>query len=436
MLNDDAAPRRFPWRPCLLVFLVALVVRLYFMFRLVPGDALLPSSDWELDAIAMSLVRTGQFANPYIEPTGRTAHLAPIPPLLLAAIYRVFGITVLGGILAWLSRMFFQSAIWGLLPWIGERTGLGSKAGLTGGLAGALFPQWLAHGEALAAVLMGILVVAIMLRWRRLFDVTAADAAGPAGVGFPSPVSALLLGAAFGVSFHVQPVFLLVFLGYLGFELWRRSDRGKWRSAGLVLAAAFAVCLPWGVRNYRALDAVVFVRSNLGLELRMGNHEGATANISDLHFDEYHRHPRTSRAAAIELRDMGEVAYMRESRREAMAWIGAHPGEFLRLTAKRIRYFWLGPLDHPATAFLFAALTGLAMLGAVQALRSLPAARSAALLLPLLTFPLVYYLVPWQRRYRFPIEWILFLLAGAAVWGWQRSRSVAPEAVEGPSRSP
>ena len=51
--------------------------------------------------------------------------------------------------------------------------------------------------------------------------------------------------------------------------------------------------------------------------------------------------------------------------------------------------------------------------------------------------PPVYYLVPWQHRYRFPIEWMLFLLAGAGVW-WllapqpeaeaPRPEAAAPEA--------
>jgi hypothetical protein len=313
----------------------------------------------------------------------------------------VFGITLLGGIVGWLLRIVFQSAIWGLLPWIGERTGLGWKAGLTGGLAGALFPQWLAHGEALASVLMGLLVVAIVRRWDSV----------------PRSGSSLLLGAAFGIAFHVQPVFLVVFLGYMGFELWRRSDRARWGSAGLVLLGALLVSIPWGIRNYRAFDAVFFVRSNLGLELRMGNHEGATANIDDPHFD-HAPHPRTRREEAIKVRDVGEVAYMRESGREALAWIGSHPKEFARLTASRIRYFWVGSLDHPATGLLFVVLAGLAAVGAVQALRGLPATRSVALLIPLLTYPLIYYLVPWQHRYRFPIEWILFLLAGAALWSW------------------
>ena len=389
-----------PWWPGWLVFTVALAIRLFFL-TLVPEDALRPSTDWELDSIAMSIVTRGEFANPYIVPTGPTAHLAPIPPAILALIYKMFGITMTAGIAGWLFRMLAQSAIWGLLPRIGERTGLGWKAGLIGGIAGALFPLWLAHGEAPAAVFLGLLVVAVIRRWESV----------------PRPAASLLLGAAFGISFHVQPVFLLVLLGYLGFELWWRSDRGKLRSVALVAVAALVACVPWGVRNYRAFDAVFFVRSNFGLELRMGNHEGAAASIDDPHFRDVSLHPRTHPAEAIKVREWGEVPYMRESGDAALEWIGANPGTFARLTVERIGYFWLGPLDKPGMVLLFGSLSGLALLGAVRAFKALPAPRTAALLIPLLTFPLVYYLVPWQHRYRFPIEWILYLLAGYAAWG-------------------
>ena len=410
---DEQSDGGFPWRPCLLVFAVALGVRLFFL-TLIPEDALRPSTDWELDAIAMSLVTEGQFADPYAAPTGPTAHLAPIPPMILALMYKLFGITMAAGIAGWIFRMVAQSAIWGLLPWIGERTGLGWKAGLTGGLAGALWPQWLAHGEALASVLMGLLVVAIVTRWDSV----------------PRPAASLLFGAAFGVAWHVQPVFLAILVGYLAFELWLRSDRARWGSAGLVLLGALVVSIPWGIRNYRAFDSVFFVRSNFGLELRMGNHEGATASIDDPHFNDWPPHPRTHVEEAIKIRDWGEVPYMRQSGREAREWIASNPGAFTRLTGERIRYFWLGPLDHPGMALVLVALAGLAILGVVRALPGLPVTRLAALLIPLLTYPLVYYLVPWQHRYRFPIEWILFLLAGAAVWSWRDTRSAAHEAAD------
>ncbi len=390
-----------------MAFAAALAVRLFFL-TLVPETAFRPDPDWELDAIAVSLATRGEFADPYAVPTGPTAHLPPIPPLVLAGVIRLFGLTVTAGIVAWLIGTLAQSAIWGMLPWIGQRVGLGWRAGLTGALAAAPFPQWLlSHGEDLAAVLFGVLVVGVARRWDTR----------------PSPRASVLLGAGFGLLFHIQPAFLPVFLGYLAFELWVRSDRRRWRPVGLVALGAVVVCLPWGVRNYRALDAVFFVRSNFGLELRMGNHDGATASIETAHFRIDPRHPRALASEALEVRDMGEVAYMRAAGREARAWIAEHPDRFAELTAERFAHFWLGPLDHPGVALLFAALTGLAILGAVRTFPALPRHRIAALVIPLIGYPLAYYLVPWQRRYRFPIEWILFLLAGAAVWSFSRWRT-------------
>jgi hypothetical protein len=37
-------------------------------------------------------------------------------------------------------------------------------------------------------------------------------------------------------------------------------------------------------------------------------------------------------------------------------------------------------------------------------------------LIPLATYPLIYYIVAYMPRYRIPIDWILYILAGAAVW--------------------
>lgn len=41
----------------------------------------------------------------------------------------------------------------------------------------------------------------------------------------------------------------------------------------------------------------------------------------------------------------------------------------------------------------------------------------AALIIPLATFPVIYYVVACMPGYRLPIDWILLLLVGAVVWG-------------------
>ena len=63
-------------------------------------------------------------------------------------------------------------------------------------------------------------------------------------------------------------------------------------------------------------------------------------------------------------------------------------------------------------------LTLLALLGAWYVLPALSAPQRAALLIPLATYPLVYYIVTYMWRYRTPLNWLILLLAGAAIWRW------------------
>jgi dienelactone hydrolase len=152
---------------------------------------------------------------------------------------------------------------------------------------------------------------------------------------------------------------------------------------GVVLA-----CVPWGLRNYARFDAVFFIRSNLGLELRMGNHEGVAAAMDVMDAREEHRHPRTHEREALLLREVGEVAYMRGAAREALGWIRSHPGGFLQLTASRVVHWWCGPLHDPMYALLVTALTLLALVGAWRTLPGLAIPQRAALLIPLATYGL------------------------------------------------
>jgi hypothetical protein len=49
----------------------------------------------------------------------------------------------------------------------------------------------------------------------------------------------------------------------------------------------------------------------------------------------------------------------------------------------------------------------------------------AVLIIPLVTYSLIYYFVAYMPRYRMPIDWILLILAGAAAWSWMMPK---PEA--------
>ena len=399
---------RRPGRAFLLLFLFFCAVQGFFLSK-VSERYIEPDTRWELPAIAVSLAEKGAFADPFALPTGPTAHLPPIPPAIFGLSYKVFGLNLAGGYGAWIANIAIYAALWAMLPWVAGALGLGGGAGVVAGVIGGVIPRWSDHGEGLAALALGLLMVAFLRRW------TAAPNDTPAAAT-ATPTGALLLGAAGGVAFHVQPALLPVFLGWMAFELWWRRDRGKWLHAGLLALGIVLACLPWGVRNYRAFDAVFFIRSNFGLELRMGNHEGVAASfdVMDRRGEEY-IHPRALEREARKVQEMGEVRYMRDAGREAMDWIRENPGEFAGLTASRAAHWWLGPLDYPPGAFLVTLLTLLALVGAWLAFPGISVPQRAAVLIPLLTFPLVYYVVAYMPRYREPVDWIFLLIAAAAI---------------------
>ena len=404
---------RSPARACVFVFLLAFGVRWALLASpMVPLGYVMPETRSELGRVARTLALEGRYADPYLVPTGPTAHPVPLATGLLALIYRLFGLTLTAGFVRCFLCIAAYSAMYAMLPWVADRCGLGGTAGLLGGAAGALYPLR-SSGEALgwsvaepcAAILLGLTMGALARRW-----------SDPR----PQLRAAFAVGVGFGVAFHFAPALLLVLLGYLGFELvWRRVG-AAWRAVGVTVLGAALACAPWAWRNWSAFGETFFIRSNFGLELRLANHGGADADIEvlDAREGDAMRHPGCNREEAEKVREWGEMEYMRRARGEAFAWIGAHPGEFARLTAARFVHYWLGPVRRPLAAVPFSLVTVLALLGLRRAWRTLTVAQRALLLVPLATFPLVYYTVVYMANYPVPVAWILLILGGAEVRGW------------------
>ncbi|MCL4806747.1 MAG: hypothetical protein KJ062_02970 [Thermoanaerobaculia bacterium] len=390
-----------PGRAFLLVFAVHLSIHGYFL-SLMPRDLVRPHARWEINAVAMALYERGEFADPYAIPTGPTAHMPPFLPALMAGVYHLLGPTLAAGYVTWLLVISGYGAMYAMLPWLGMRLGLGAGAGLAAGLAGAVIPRWPGSVEGLAGVAIGLMAVAF-LRRREEPGATHADS--------------LVLGLALGLSCHVSPSLLPVALGFLVLELAGPGAPGRWRGVATVLLGLTLACVPWTVRNAKALGGVFFVRSNFGLELRMGNHEGAGATLQESARGGTERHPRTDLAEAEKVARLGELEYMRAAGREAVAWIRSNPGEFLRITALRCAQFWLGPRDDLPIAAGTTFLSFLAVVGAARSFPRLGDLRRAAILVPLATYPLVYYIVGYEARYRQPLDGLLLLLAAAAFLG-------------------
>jgi hypothetical protein len=381
------------------IFVIAFSLRA-FMLTKVPERWVYPHTRWETHAIAMSLYENGTFADPYAVPTGPTAHAPPLYPAWMSLLYRIFGTSLRAGYIRWLFDLAFDSAILAMLPWLARRFGLGISAGLCGGLAAAVLPRCPTPVESLAAIAMALILVAFAGRWSR---------------GGASGTSSLLLGVACGISFHIKPALLPVVLGCLVFELVFLKRRRSRTAAALILAGILVAIAPWTWRNWTVFHELYFIRSNLGLEMRIGNHEGAHPDVDVS--DERHelRHPRTNVEEARRLRDLGEAAYMKETKREALRWIRGNPLEYAKLVGGRTLLFWTGPVYEPFVGILCLALLAMAAFGGWVSIPPLAASQRAVIVIPLITFPLVYYVVSWMPRYRLPVEWLLLLLAGAGL---------------------
>jgi hypothetical protein len=126
----------------------------------------------------------------------------------------------------------------------------------------------------------------------------------------------------------------------------------------------------------------------------------------------------------------GEVAYVRGKSQQASDYIRTHPADFLKLTLRRVFRFWSGtgnldPTHVYETHALLTTVFGFA--GLVLVYRRGMHAFAVLMALPLLLFPLPYYITHAEFRYRLNIDPILTILAAYAVTqlaaAWSRRRA-------------
>jgi hypothetical protein len=380
-----------------ILFAAAVLASIVWLIR---GDAPPFGEYFEVARVSRNLAATGEFANPFgAAATGATAHVAPLLPALLAVLIRLLGsgavfyIAMVGLMIAALA---LQAA---LLPAVSELL-LGSRApGLLAGAFAAVLPVF-RFGAAEDCWFLGAWLLLFLLASRKAVDRFGADRGGA------------LTGLLAGLLLLWSPVSLVIVAVWM-FRLPLRA------SAVAALVAAL-VCAPWTVRNYRALGALMFVRDNLGIELRVSNNDHATPTTAGNRRSALRGfHPNESPAEAARVRELGEAAYNRACLAATRRWIAAHPAAFLRLTASRVRLFWFpeGRRAWPLWGLTAISIAGIALLGR----RDRPAAWTLAAILAL--YPLIYYLVQAEERYRYPIVWVTLLLAGYAITAAVASRT-------------
>ena len=401
-----------------LIFAVALAARIALLVGLyaspVPGLSHFWDTGIEVGNETRSLLAGAGFASPFGGSTGPSAMLSPVYPALVAAVFRIGG--PFTAVSAWtvLGLQALFSALTGaVIFWIGKKS-FGKICGAVAAWMWALCPATqLLPAFRFWETSLGTLLFAaafLALLW-------AAEDERRSGWG----ICGLLAGAAGLVNPTTLPCSVLI----AARSLWRGRRRAVFGSAVAGLAGLAIVLVPWLARNYLVFHRVVPVRSNFGLELWMGNHPGATGHM------QMDSHPATSQDEFQSYQRAGEFEYFRRKRDVALAFIGAHPGTFARLTVRRIAYFWGGwsELFGFAASVVPVVLLGLFGLGWLVAHGDESAATYG---IPMAIFPLPFYITVVDTRFRHVIEPLLFVLAAnlivkaAARW---KSGKASPEEV-------
>ncbi|HEY4050074.1 MAG TPA: hypothetical protein VGM27_24700 [Acidobacteriaceae bacterium] len=404
-----------PW----LLFWVAFLVRVAYItlahtYRVRPFDDHF-TFGWEMGRIARALVSGHGYADPFRGNTGPTAWVAPLYPLLMAAVFKVFGIYTLKSAWVLLTLNSFFSGLTVLAIWeIGARC-FNRRVASWAAWLWVLYPaamqyavRWIWEMSLTTCLFCWVLVLALRMR-----NIGGIVEVGPAEFGTTMTrerwaVFGLLWGAI-GLS---NPT-LLILLPISG--LWLLAGSADWRrqlSGVAVSALVFSACLtPWIVRNSRAFGQFVPMRGNFGAEFYLGNGPGATGLLME--YDQPMQAPDQLRLYA----QMGEIAYSKMRGQLAMGVVRHDPWHFAGDVLKRIFFFWAA-VPHPTDDapwveygrnlnFIFTSVCGL--LGLVWALKQkAPAAGMFAWAFLLL--PLVYYFVTVHARFRHPLEPLIVVL--------------------------
>lgn len=407
MPTDTSSSKTFraPW----LIFWVGFIARV-LVITLGHTYRIRPFQDhfqfgWEMGRIARALVTGYGYSDPFVGHTGPTAWVPPLYPLLMATVFKLFG--VYSALSAWVLltiNSVFSAAIAIFVYQIAARC-YNRKVAIWSAWLWALYPaamQYAVHWvwEMSLTAMLFTWVLALALRMRSV------------GESMPSPHAQstgrwLLFGVLWGV-IALSNATLLLFLPVCGIWILLGSHKlassmGKAALAGCLF---FACLAPWIGRNWSVFHVFIPIRGNLGAEMYAGSGPGSNGFALMATLPLVERDPETMRYKAL-----GEVRYVKEQGEKAKAYLATHREHYWMISLKRFYFYWVSephPVEHsPVTEFgrelsyCFLSVTG--CLGLALSLKNrTPASRLFFWAFVLL--PLTYYFVTVSARFRHPLE--------------------------------
>lgn len=413
------------------IFWTGLIVRLLYI-TLAHTYRVRPLLDhfqfgWEDGRVARALATGYGYADPFVGHTGPTSWMPPLYPLLMAGVFKLFGVYTAAS--AWVIlaiNSLFSAAIAPGIYEIAARcfnrqnidlSGRHRNVALWSAWLWALYPaaiqyavHWIWEMSLTTCLFTWVLVIALRVRGiGDLPQVSEPEA---------KPHHTTALWAIFGVLWALIGLSnstLLIFLPVCG--VWMLLGNKNQLVPSLAKAAlAAALCIltlaPWIWRNEKVFHAFIPARGNFGAELyqsMLPENNGFPWGTTIPYVE---NHPEF-----IHYKTIGEVAYVREKNDLAKALIRTHPQRFIHYTLQRVYFFWASvphPIEHGwfleivrEMDYCLLSLTGL--FGLALALKHrVPAAWLFAWVFLLL--PLPYYIVTTGARFRHPMEPLITIL--------------------------
>jgi hypothetical protein len=385
------------------IFCVGFLLRVGFVllrktFIQIPGVPL-PYA-LEVSSIAAHLARGQGFSSPFLRDTGPTAWVAPIYPLLVATIFKLFGVYSNASALVILTLQSAMAAVTGVaIHALAQRT-IGDAIGKWAAWVWTVSPiffrwpvSWIWDFAA-----SGLLLAVILI--------SALDAA-ESGTRKSWLIHALL----WGIAALTNPALLSILpftIGYIAFNAHKQNR--AWFKNSVISAMLFlTIIAPWAIRNRVVFGHLILFRSNFWFEFHLGNYHYSNG----MGFFGFHpaANPREMRKYV----ELGEQAYIQQARAEAMHFVRQYPREFIDLCLHRTLWFWDGtPISYQAGEWWkpweFWPLSVTAWLGLLFLLTRRP--RGWVLYAScLVVYPLPYYFVYPVAKYRYAIEPEMLLLS-------------------------
>jgi hypothetical protein len=416
---------RLPWR----MFWVGLALRVLYI-TLAHTYHIRTFQDhfqfaWEVGRIARALATGYGYADPFIGHTGPTAWSPPLYPLLLAGVFKLFGVYTPAS--AWVIltlNSVFSAAIIPAIYEIADRcfdaNGFGPRVALWSGWLWTLYPaalqyavHWVWEMSLTTCLFAWVLVIA--LRVRGIGDKTPSADSNPQAANPQTPTRWAIFGILWAL-ICMSNSSLLLFLPACGLWMLAGSLRSTVKTLPKAALAGLLFCLclsPWVYRNWTVFHAFIPTRGNLGAEIYQSilpEHQAFPWGTTIPYVED---HPEYKA-----YKSMGEVAYVKQKGAAANVLIATHKKRFATYALKRVYFFWVS-VPHPIEKgwfleivremnYCFLSLAGI--FGLVLALkRRVPGSWLFAW--TFLLVPVAYYLVTVQARFRHPLEPLITILA-------------------------